>query len=174
MLEALRQYFFRSRLRHLMAQHKRTRRVHTLDTAKTVSILFEATSDRMRQEVLDYARSLEKKGKKVQLLGYYDQPKSPEPSPDFPFFFKKENAWTGEPKSERAARFAQEKPDLLLVFNPHDLPPLMWVAIQSAAAMKIGYATVQTHDLDVQLDTPAEKGIKHFADQLDLYLSKIK
>ncbi len=174
MLTNIRQYFFLRNLRYLLAAPRRTRRVHTLETARTVGLLFDATAEKVRKEVLDYARILEKKGKKVQLLGYFDTKQPPMPAPDFAFFFKKETTWTGQPKSEKAAQFAQEKLDLLLALNPDDLPPLTWLAAQSAAAMKIGFATQQPHDLDVQLETPPEKGIRYFAEQLELYLGKIK
>jgi hypothetical protein len=174
MLTNIRQYFFLQNLRRLLAKPQRTRRAHTLETARTIGLLFDATTDKTRREVLGYAQILEKKGKKVRLLGYFDTPQPPAPTPDFAFFFKKETAWTGLPRSEKAAQFAQEKLDLLLALNPDDLPPLTWLAAQSAAAMKVGYATEQPHDLDVQVETPPEKGIRHFAEQLELYLGKIR
>lgn len=174
MLTNIRQYFFLRNLRYLLAAPRRVRRTHTLETARTVGLLFDATAEKMRKEVLEYARILEKKGKKVHLLGYFATKQPPMPAPDFAFFFKKEIAWTGQPKSEKAAQFAQEKFDLLLSLNPDDLPPLSWLAAQSAAAMKIGFATQSPHDLDVQLETPPEKGIRYFAEQLELYLGKIR
>jgi hypothetical protein len=39
--------------------------------------------------------------------------------------------------------------------------------------MKIGTTTSVPHDFDMVLETPAEKGIRFFVDQLDLYLKKI-
>ncbi len=174
MLTNIRQYIFLRNLRYLLAARQRTRRVHTLETARTVGLLFDATADKTRKEVLDYARVLEKKGKKVQMLGYFDTKQPPVPTPDFAFFFKKETTWTGQPKSEKATQFAKEKFDLLLALNPDDQPALTWLAAQSLAAMKIGFASEQPHDLDVQLETPPEKGIRYFAEQLELYLGKIK
>ncbi len=174
MLTNIRQYFFLRNLRRLLAEHQRSRKVHTLETARTVGLMFDATADKMRKEVLDYARILEKKGKKVQLLGYFDTKQPPMPTPDFAFFFKKETNWMGQPKSEKATQFVKEKFDLLLALNPQDLPALTWLTAQSSASMKIGFASEQPHDLDVQLETPPEKGIRYFAEQLELYLGKIK
>lgn len=174
MLTNIRQYFFLRNLRRLLAAPQRIRRAHTLETARTIGLLFDATADKVRSEVLDYARILEKKGKKVQLLGYFDTPQPPTPAPDFAFFFKKEMTWVGQPKSEKATQFVKEKFDLLLALNPQNLPALTWLAAQSLASMKIGFASEQPHDLDVQLETPPEKGIRYFAEQLELYLGKIK
>jgi hypothetical protein len=39
--------------------------------------------------------------------------------------------------------------------------------------MKIGFATEQPNDLDLQLETPPEKGIRHFTEQLERYLDTI-
>jgi len=174
MFTALRHFFFNKNLRHLLSIQKRARRTHTLETARTVGLLFEASSDKIRQEVSDYARLLEKKGKKVQLLGFFNTPQPPATTPDFPFFFKKETTWTGEPRSQKATAFSTEKLDLLLTLNPGSLSPLTWLAAQSQAAMKIGYATEQPNDLDLQLETPPEKGIRHFTEQLERYLEKIR
>lgn len=39
--------------------------------------------------------------------------------------------------------------------------------------MKVGYATGRPNDLDLQLETPDDKGLPFFIAQLHLYLEKI-
>lgn len=70
MLEKIRSALFKKNLRRALATHKRQRKSHTLESARTIGILFDATQEKHKQETLEFARNLEKKGKKVQLLGY--------------------------------------------------------------------------------------------------------
>lgn len=172
MLENIRSALFKKSLRRYLASHKRQRKSHTLESARTVGILFDATEEKYKTETLEFARNMEKKGKKVRLLGYI-KTKVPPTGLSFDFFFQKELTWTGIPKSEKALAFAQEKPDLLLCLNLSDEAALAWLAAQSQAAMKIGFATNFSNDFDMILEIPAEKGIRYFTEQLHLYLDKI-
>jgi hypothetical protein len=172
MLAPLRALLFKKALRELLATQKRTRQVHTLDSARSVGLLFDATTDNARRESLEFARSLEKQGKKVGVLGFFNTKPGTE-TPDFDAFYAKETGWTGKPNSEKAAKFAREKFDLLLTLNPDEHPPLEWLAAQSQAAFKIGFATHRPNDFDIQLETPEGKGIRYFTEQLALYLGKI-
>jgi hypothetical protein len=173
MLNALRRTFFLKALHQALNLNRRQRRVHTLITASSIGILFDATSEKKRQEVAELSKKWEKEGKKVKILGFFTDKKAPDKAPDFPWFFQKETTWTGQPKSEKATAFANEKLDLLLVLNPDELPALRFVAAQSAAAMKIGHAAAAPHDLDVQLDAPLEKGLPYFIEHLTKYLNTL-
>lgn len=172
MLENIRSALFKKNLRRSLAADQRQRKSNTLDSARTIGVLFDASLTRHKEEALEFARSLEKKGKKVQLLGYV-KVKQPPTGLSFDFFFQKELTWTGTPKSEKALAFTKEKFDLLICLNPTDEAPLAWVAAHSKAAMKIGFITDYPNDFDMILEIPAEKGIRYFTEQLHLYLDKI-
>lgn len=172
MFEKLRSALFKKSLRRELATHKRQRKSHTLESARTIGIIFDATQEKHKQETLEFARNLEKKGKKVQLLAYVKTKVAPT-GLDFDFFFQKELDWIGTPKSEKALAMVKEKPDLLLCLNPADEAPLAWVAAHAQAAMKIGFPSDYPNDFDMILEIPAEKGIRYFTEQLHLYLDKI-
>ncbi|MFN0213930.1 MAG: DUF6913 domain-containing protein [Saprospiraceae bacterium] len=172
MLAPLRTLLFKKALRNLLASQKRSRQVHTLESARTVGVLFDAGSETTRRESLEFVRSLEKQGKKVSTLGFFNMKQTPE-NQIFDSFFAKETTWLGQPKSEKATSFIKQKFDLLLTLNPDELPPLEWLAAQSQAAFKIGFATSRPNDFDIQLETPEGKGIQYFTEQLALYLGKI-
>ncbi|MEO6038445.1 MAG: hypothetical protein ABIQ93_08530 [Saprospiraceae bacterium] len=172
MLERIRFAFFKRALRRALAEGKRLRRIHTLESARTIGLLFDATAEPHRREVMTFAKELEKNGKKMRLLGYIKTKQPPGQQP-FDFFFQKETTWTGQPKSEKANAFIREKFDLLICLDPADERPLEWLCLVSPAAMKIGLATQRPHDLDMQLEIPANKGYAYFAEQLHLYLDKI-
>ena len=172
MLEKFRFAFFYRALRRALADRRRLRKTYTLQSARTIGLLFDATVEKTRQEVKEYVRELEKSGKHVRLLGYFKTKQLPGQQL-FDFFFQQETTWTGQPRSEKATAFSQEKFDLLLCFNPADERPLEWLSTLSLAAMKIGLATDRPHELDIQLEIPVHKGIRYFAEQLHLYLDKI-
>ncbi|HLP95638.1 MAG TPA: hypothetical protein VK168_16455 [Saprospiraceae bacterium] len=172
MIELIRKFLYRKAIREQLTQQKRSRQVHTLDSARTVGLLFDATTEKGRKESLEFAHALEKQGKKVHKLGFFNAKQLPE-NPGFEAFSLKETAFNGEPKSEKASGFAREKFDLLLTLNPDELQALTWVALQSQASFKIGFATSEPNDFDLQLETPEGKGVKYFTEQLAVYLGKI-
>lgn len=174
MFESLRSRMAFDAIRKWLGAHTRTRKTYTLETASTIAVLFDATIEKTRTETLSWIKNLQKSGKKVQVFGFFNEKKPPVPTPDFDFFTTKETSWTFVPKSEKAIAFIAAKSDLLLCINPGEHPAVSWIAAQCKAAMKIGMATTHHNDYDLQIDTPTEKGVQFFAEQLNFYLGKIK
>lgn len=172
MIDQIRSAFFKNALGKLLAGQKRQRKTQTLTSARTIGILFDATSESTRKEVQDFIQKLEKEGKKVQTLGFFNTKQAPE-NPGFNHFVLKESTWARIPKSEKAIAFATDTCDLLLSFNPDELPQLTWIAAASKAGMKIGLASQQQNDFDIQLETPDGKGFRFFTEELRGYLDKI-
>ena len=172
MLESIRIALYKKSLQRVLAAQKRRRQAHNFISAKKIGILFDATMEKTRHEVMAYASQLVERGKSVRLFGYFKTKQPPE-GHSFNFFFQKETTWAGVPKSEKALDFAKEKFDLLIYLDPEECHPLEWLAASSQAAMKIGFATERPNDFDLLLETPAEKGLHFFIEQLHLYLGKI-
>ena len=173
MIEKIRVALFKNALGKLLASQNRKRKTHTIDSAKTVGLLFDAETNTNKKEAIELSKQLAKNGKKVHLLGFFNSKQAPEDQA-FDYFFLKELNWLGVPKkSEKAKAFLETKFDLLLSYNPKDLGPLEWMAAASPAAMKFGLATERSNDFDIQLELPEGKGIAFFAEQLKIYLDKI-
>ncbi|MBU6342223.1 MAG: hypothetical protein KGS48_12075 [Bacteroidetes bacterium] len=172
MLEKIRIALFKNALHSLFVQQKRNRFLHNTQSAQTIGLLFDATKLQDRKEVLVFTETLEKKGKKVDLLGFFNQREAPDNS-TFPNFNQKDLSWIYIPKSENALQFAQKKHDLLICLNPAQMPALAWVALKNQALMKIGLAGALANDFDLQLDVPENKGPQYFFDQMLLYLNKL-
>ena len=172
MIEKIRAAFFKNSLGKILAAQKRQRKIHTLESARTIGILFDASAESPRKEIVAFAKKLTKEGKKVELLGFFNVKQKPD-NQDFDFFFLKESTWNGLPKSEKATAFSKHKLDLLISFNPELFSQLEWLAAASQAAMKIGLSTERPNDFDIQLETPTGKGFHFFMEQLSIYLDKI-
>lgn len=173
MFDSLRLRFAQQGLRRLAQGTGRVRRIHTLKTANFIQIIFDATDERIAREVLEWTRELERLGKKVQLLGYFNLPKAPEAPPSFDFFFKKELNWNFSPKSQKVDSFLKEVPDLLVGINPGGVVAVDWAVLQSKAGMKVGMVSAYPNDLDVQIELPEGAGVKKFVSDLGHYLDKI-
>lgn len=173
MFSPLRKFLFNKALRNLLNTQKRARRPHTLESARSIGVLFDATSETARNESLEFAKKLEKQGKKVSTLGFFNLKPAPENGLFDSFGAKEVSSWNGQPTSPKADAFAKQTFDVLLTLNPDELPALEWVAAQSQAAFKIGFATGRPNDFDIQLETPEGKGVRYFTEQLGHYLGKI-
>ena len=136
MLEKIRLLLFRRALRQALAAQKRLRKTHTIQSARNIAVLFDATDEKRRREVLDTVHRLEKHGKKIQLLGFFNTPK-PVADAGFPTFCRKDLNWSGIPQSEPVQTFIHAKPDLLLYLNSGQTRPLEWIAALSAAKVQV-------------------------------------
>ncbi|MFZ4633060.1 MAG: DUF6913 domain-containing protein [Saprospiraceae bacterium] len=165
-------YLLKQKLRRLANNPTRKRQTHSLRTARSLALVFDATENQYRQEVLNWAREQEKSGKSIQLLGYFDARQPPE-DPGFPFFSKKNRSLNGSWKNTPLDAFADFAPDLLIVLNPKDRLPLIYAAVRSNAAMKVGAPSEWTNDFDLLLETPGHKNLSFFLDQLHFYLEKL-
>jgi len=174
MLDKLRAALFPRLLRQTLATQVRQRKAHTIGSAQSIGILFDASEEADRREVLAFEQTLKEMlpRKKVRLLGFVDS-KHPLGQTLFAQFTQKELRWNGKPVGEAVDSFVLEHFDLLLCLNKNQVPGLAWVAASSPASMKIGTPTSWPNDLDMVLETPEDKGIQFFVDQLDHYLNKI-
>jgi hypothetical protein len=173
MFDSLRYRFAQRGLQRLAKAAARKRRVHTLDTATSIQIVFDATVEAVRKEVLDWVLELERAGKKVRLLGYFDSSKAPESIPSFDFFFRKELNWNYSPKSQKVEGLLKEVPDLLVGINPKGVVAVDWVVLMSKASMKVGMVSGHPNDIDLQIDLPEGSSVKKFVSELRHYLDKI-
>ncbi|MBL7825286.1 MAG: hypothetical protein JNJ57_01555 [Saprospiraceae bacterium] len=172
MLNQIRSAFFKNALAKLIASQTRLRNPHHFDSAKSIGIIFDATNENTRKEITEWAKGLEKAGKKTRLFAFFQAKQAPE-NLGFECFTSKETTWAGLPKSEKATAFAKEQFDLLLSYNPDEQPQLAWLASASKASMKIGLSTRFANDFDMQLEIPEGKGFRYFIEQLRIYLDKI-
>lgn len=172
MFQGLKTHFFKQTLSRTLRESRRRRMVYTLKNAKTIALLFDATSEKVRHTLADFAKQLEKTGAKVRILGYIGK-KNALATTAFDNFTIRETSWHFLPKAENALEFSRFPADLLISYNPEEQLPLLWIAAASPATMKIGTATAWSNDFDMQLDTPASKGPQYFFDQLSVYLDKL-
>ena len=172
MFDAIRKSFFQKSIQQVLDASKREQKTFGVSNATTIGILFDATNEKQRSAVLTLVQSLEKKGKKITALAYFNAKEVPANSA-FKAYSNKEINWKGIPTAEQCQAFAKQAFHLLICFNPGKIASLEWIAATSRAYMKTGIANSQRNDYDLQLDIPADKPIQYFIEQLEIYLDKI-
>lgn len=172
-LNDLRLYFHRRKLSKQLKSRPQAaiRQPVNLDTAVTVGILFDATELKERNTVLKFAADLEKRSKKVRLLGYFDN-KMEEESFTFPYYNQKNLDWTLTPQGEEIKKFLDQKFDLLFVIRPQVDVHMEYIAALAYANMKVGPCTEHTYCFDLMIDADPKQPLSHFISQVEQLLKQ--
>jgi effector-binding domain-containing protein len=119
-------------LRQEMAGLVRERSILSLDDAKTIGILFEATDKDEFELVKKYVLYLRELKKKVKAIGYFSTGETPAftySKLEYDFFSKKDLSWFNKPNDKFVSNFMQEDFDILIDLNIHDHFALRYVAL---------------------------------------------
>jgi len=143
------------------------------DRAETVALLFDATELNNREVVLKFAKSLEKKGKKVRLLGFVNI-KEETDNLAFPNFNQKELDLALLPtKSTDAQEFMKRDFDILINLSLDETVPLEYIAAMSNAKFRVGPFTERTVCYELMIDVTKKKSLDAFIHQAQFFLEKM-
>jgi hypothetical protein len=172
-LNDLRLYFHRRKLNKQLKSRPQAaiRQAVNLETAATVGILFDATELKERNTALKFAESLEKRAKKVKLLGFFDNKMEGESFP-FPFYTLKDLDWTRCPLGEEVKQFLDQKFDLLFVLRPQVAIHMEYIAALAYAHLKVGPCTEHTYCFDLMIDADPKQPLSHFISQAEQLLKQ--
>lgn len=155
----------------------RDRGLFNLTTSKTAGILYEASSGEDYELIKKYVGYLREYGIKVKTIGYFSKKEIPSftfSKLDYEFFTTKELSWYLKPMTSFTDHFVKQEFDLLIDLNIHDHFPLKYLACASKAKFKIGKYSDEnkvSHDMMIEID--ADKNLKYFLRQVDIYLQMI-
>lgn len=172
-LNDLRFFFHRRKLSNQLKTRPQAalRQRVNLDTAATVGILFDATELKDRNTVLKFAEALEKKSKKVKLLGFFDNKMEGE-NFTFPYYTVKDLDWTRCPGGEEVKKFLDQKFDLLFVLKPQVDMHMEYIAALAYAYLKVGPCTDNTYGFDLMIDADPSQPLSHFISQVEQLLKQ--
>jgi hypothetical protein len=142
----------------------------SLQKAKTIGILFDATDAENNDKVVAFAQHLKAANKEIQLLGYVDK-RDPYQKYPFPFISQKETNWYGKPGGGTAGYFMRSAFDLLINFAPATCLPLDYIAAISPSRFRIGFnAGADIADYDLILISKENGDISNLITNLETYL----
>lgn len=169
----IREFFYERSLEKELASRSEAKGLKsiTLENAKRVGILFDATDLNIRNSILDYVESLKDRRKTVKILGYFNNRLK-----DNNFTFRHYNRdnidWAMRPKGEDVEDFIKQDFDLLINLSPISTKDTEYITAAVRAELKIGPITDNTSCYDLMLDSKRDVDIKHFISQVEALLKK--
>lgn len=141
--------------------------------AKTIALLFDATELDKREKVLKFAAALEKQGKQVKLLGFFNIKEATD-NHAFPNFNLKDLDLALLPsKSEQAQEFMQRDFDILINLSLDETEPLEYIAAMSKAKFRVGPYTERTVCYELMIDVAKSNDLSAFIHQAQFFLEKM-
>jgi len=159
-------------LQKMMLQLDRRRHPVPFNSAQSVGVLFDATEQVQRDQVMPFIESIKKQVKQVTAIGFL-QNKQDASSFSFKGFNLNDIDWLGRPKKEVLENYAGEAFDFLICIYQKECLPIEYIAALSKAQMRVGPYTDNTYCYDLIIDTTKNDSTKHFLKEVEFYLHKI-
>jgi len=141
-----------------------------LQKAHAIGILFDATDLENRQTVLQYAEKLKKQGKRVRLLGYFDDDTKNE-NFTFRHFNRHQFDLFLRPKAQTVQEFMDQNFDILMTLDPQPRLFAEYISTLSRAPLRVGPSTENTYAFDLMIETKGNN-LSQYIEQMELLLSK--
>lgn len=145
-----------------------------LEDAKTIGIVFDATSNENFMLVKKYISYLKDMKKRVKGIGFYNQKEVPlmtYSKLEYDFFSLKDLSWNNSPNNVYVTNFIEDKYDVLLDLNINDLFPLRYISSLSKARFKVGMKSDRnTSIFDMMIEVQDTTNLKYFLRNMDTYL----
>ncbi len=171
---AVADYVFAKKIKDFRHTHKMV----SIEDAKKIGILYDATNEKNYEVVTQYLRFLRSKQKEVKTLGFVDKkqlPKNQFAKLGIDFFTKKHLDWKMIPKHPLVNNFINENFDILINLSIEKCFPLQYIAAVSKAKFRVGrYEMGYTNYYDLMINIESKSTLKNFIQQIDHYLNLIK
>lgn len=171
LLQTIKNRFFNRSLQQLGKQSRTDRKFLGFEKANNIGILFDATDLNSRDFALQYANQLDKRGKKVKLLGFFDS-KLDDANFTFKYFNRKSLDWAGRPNGEAIREFIEQAFDLMINLDTVSKPQAEYVSALSRAHLRVGPFTEHTFCYELIIDNSDARSLKTFVQQMEFILEK--
>ena len=162
-------YFLNKQLR--LRKSSNARKAISNSSAKNIGILFDATSLETRNIVEQYAGELKTQGKKVKLLGFFNN-KTESTNFTFPHFNRKKIDWALRPIGNEVQHFIKEPFDILINADTETKTYSEYIAALSHASLRVGPYTHNTFCYDLMIDTKEANDLRFFIRNIEQLLEK--
>lgn len=168
------QWFFYRVLHRNEDATDRTSKVFNINSAKTIGIIYNASTAESTSLVTTFANSLKLKDKKVLMLGYINDKKS-ESSELMKLFNRASLNWYKIPKNKEVDEFLDNDLDVLIAVHTKENLPLQYIAAHSKAKFRIGpFIEKSMMSYDWMIHCTAESSLESYLKQVNFYLESIK
>lgn len=166
----IRTYFLNREIANKHSKVERNRKFFNLETAQSIGIVFDASSENSYNRVSGFVRHLQTFHKTIKAIGYVnykDLPHYVMQRITYDFITTKDLSFNLKPNNAFVKDFINQEFDLLIDFNIDKNPTLIYITALSKAKFKIGaYDELMSEYLDFMI-----QGVGH--DQLALLAKEV-
>ena len=154
----------------------RTKTVCNLDDAKSIGVLYDATTEeqiKMIQPFVSYFFDLKKD---VKALGYVNANELSYchvPKLQYDFFYKKDLNWYYKPQNYIIDNFIRKEYDILINLCDSNIIPIKYLVASSIAHFKIGIYQENYEIYDLMISLKDDKSIEKLMDEIKHYINLI-
>lgn len=154
----------------------RTKEVCNLDDAKSIGVLYDATTEekiKMIQPFVSYFFDLKKD---VKALGYVNANELSYchvPKLQYDFFYKKDLNWYYKPQNYIIDNFIRKEYDILINLCDSNIIPIKYLVASSIAHFKIGIYQENYEIYDLMISLKDDKSIEKLMDEIKHYINLI-
>ena len=159
-----------------MKINKRQKEVCNINDAKSVGILYEATSEEQIKELkpfVDYFFNLKKD---VKALGYVNAKKLSfhhSPKLQYDFFYQKDLNWYYKPQNYIIDNFVKKEYDILINLCDSSCIPIKYLVASSIAHFKIGQYEEGYEIYDLMIALKEDKSMEKLMREIKHYINLI-
>ncbi len=156
--------------------NKRLKEVCNLDDARSVGILYDATSESQIKQVkpfVDYFFNLKKE---VKALGYVNSKQLSfhhTPKLQYDFFYQKDLNWYYKPQNYIIDNFVKKEYDILINLCDSNCIPVKYLVANSIAHFKIGQHEEGYEIYDLMISLKENKGMEKLMHEIKHYINLI-
>ncbi len=165
-------------MRRELQQVARRKQMADFEQARSIGVLFDASSQQEWQQTQQFVRQLESSGKKVMAMGFFRNKKSSQhliEQMNMGFFQPADFSWNLKINNPRLSEFVGQPFDILFDVSAPELFYTKYLAGISAAGYKVGVFQQENVEVfDLMIRMPAQYALKELMQHAVFYLKMIK
>jgi hypothetical protein len=154
----------------------RNKKVFNLRTARTIGIVYDASSTNHFEAVVEFAKDLSKRKLSVEILGYVKARDIPDNylfKKGHAYFIKKDVNWYYRTRNPDALKFMNQKHDILIDLHLTRNFIFDYIVGMSLARFKVGRYRDVPNYYDLMIQVSEEPTFEYFIQQVQYYLDMI-
>lgn len=156
--------------------NKRTKSVCNLDDAKSIGILYDATSEKQIKMIEPFVKYFFDLKKDVKALGYVNSKQLSYchiPKLQYDFFYQKDLNWYYKPQNYIINNFIKKEYDILINLCDSSVIPVKYLVASSLAHFKIGIHEEGYEIYDLMMSLKKDKTIEKLINEIKHYINLI-
>jgi len=156
--------------------NSRTKEVCNLDDAKSIGILYDATSEQQIRIIKPFVAYFFDLKKDIKALGYVNSKELSychTPKLQYDFFYQKDLNWYYKPQNYIIDNFIKKEYDILINLCDSNTIPIKYLVASSIAHFKIGIHEEDYEIYDLMISLKEDKSMEKLMNEIKHYINLI-